>query len=417
MSSCFRDHAVFHKALKDAFEVIVNTSLAPPASASASAAVPLPGAVNQPQAGSASSSSAVSIAELMADYCDALLKKGGTKMNERAIMVALEHVVRLFNYLTDKDLFSEFYRKRLASRLLQQRSASTDAEKAMIGKLKMRCGAQFTSKLEGMMNDMENGGDESTAFADFVRDHAISLPCEFTVQTLTSGFWPSYPSDEVRLPAVMANCIEHFQAYYNTKTNNRKLRWLHGLGAVTVGGRFGRHRTDLVASAVQAALLMLFNEATELTVAQIMQHSGLDADNLKRQLRSMASGQFKILLKRPSEGYAPDHRMRVNLNFTSPQRRIRLPAATNKAVAGRDRAAAAESVGEDRKHAIEAGIVRVMKARKTLTHQQLIAEVTQQLMQYFQPDVKAIKKRIEDLIAREYLERDADKSNVYHYLA
>jgi hypothetical protein len=28
-----------------------------------------------------------------------------------------------------------------------------------------------------------------------------------------------------------------------------------------------------------------------------------------------------------------------------------------------------------------------------------------------------IKKRIEDLIAREYLERDATKSNVYKYLA
>jgi cullin 1 len=46
-----------------------------------------------------------------------------------------------------------------------------------------------------------------------------------------------------------------------------------------------------------------------------------------------------------------------------------------------------------------------------------VAEVTTQLMQYFQPDPKQIKKRIEDLIARDYLERDAEKSNTYHYLA
>ena len=34
-----------------------------------------------------------------------------------------------------------------------------------------------------------------------------------------------------------------------------------------------------------------------------------------------------------------------------------------------------------------------------------------------QPDFKAIKKRIEDLITRDYLERDKDNANMYKYLA
>jgi cullin 1 len=34
-----------------------------------------------------------------------------------------------------------------------------------------------------------------------------------------------------------------------------------------------------------------------------------------------------------------------------------------------------------------------------------------------QPDFKAIKKRIEDLITRDYLERDKDNANTYRYLA
>lgn len=34
-----------------------------------------------------------------------------------------------------------------------------------------------------------------------------------------------------------------------------------------------------------------------------------------------------------------------------------------------------------------------------------------------QPDFKAIKKRIEDLIARDYLERDKDNPNTFRYLA
>ena len=59
---------------------------------------------------------------------------------------------------------------------------------------------------------------------------------------------------------------------------------------------------------------------------------------------------------------------------------------------------------DSRVFAIEACAVRVMKSRKTLTHQQLLLEVMAQL-QFFKPTVKAIKKCFENLIDREYLER------------
>lgn len=73
-------------------------------------------------------------------------------------------------------------------------------------------------------------------------------------------------------------------------------------------------------------------------------------------------------------------------------------------------------VEEDRSIAIEAAIVRIMKARLTLAHQQLVAEVLSQLS-FFRPDPKVIKRRIEALIDREYLERDTDNPNTYKYMA
>ncbi len=72
---------------------------------------------------------------------------------------------------------------------------------------------------------------------------------------------------------------------------------------------------------------------------------------------------------------------------------------------------------QDRVHAVEAAIVRLMKARQTMEHAQLCAEVAQQMLPLFRPDPKAIKKRIDDLITREYLERDAKSSTTYRYLA
>lgn len=59
----------------------------------------------------------------------------------------LDKVVRLLAYVSDKDLFSEFYRKKLARRLLSERSASDDHERSILTRLKQQCGAAFTSKV------------------------------------------------------------------------------------------------------------------------------------------------------------------------------------------------------------------------------------------------------------------------------
>ena len=135
-------------------------------------------------------------------------------------------------------------------------------------------------------------------------------------------------------------------------------------------------------------------------------------------------------------------------------RKIRIPMASL------EESHNVKRVEEDRTIAIEAAIVRIMKARKTLAHQQLVAEVLTQLV-FFRPDPKVtshhiilhqeheqmktdtpcrspisftapaplnilsifpclmqvIKKRIEALIDREYLERDTENSSTYRYLA
>lgn len=75
-----------------------------------------------------------------------------------------------------------------------------------------------------------------------------------------------------------------------------------------------------------------------------------------------------------------------------------------------------EDMEAQRKYAMEAAIVRVMKTRKRLTHNDLVAEVIAQL-KTFRGDPKHMKRVIEDLIGRDYLERDDEDPSIYNYLA
>lgn len=74
-------------------------------------------------------------------------------------------------------------------------------------------------------------------------------------------------------------------------------------------------------------------------------------------------------------------------------------------------------VEEDRKPQIEAAIVRIMKSRRILDHNNIVTEVTRQLAPRFLPNPTVIKKRIESLLEREFLERDPTDRKLYRYLA
>lgn len=380
IKSDFAGHALFQKALKDAFVEIVNRN------------------VGQ-----------YTNAELMSTFCDRVLKSGGEKLSEAEVEDSLDRVVQLFSYLTDKDLFAEIYRNQLAKRLLNQRSASADAEKLMIAKLKMQCGTHFTSKMEGMLGDLAVGNDQRSEFESKMKQHKTSL--DFTVQVLTTGFWPTYKSPEVALPPHMSKCMDIFKEWHDNKHAKRKLTWMFSLGNASVRASFGRKTYDLQVSTLQAVALNAFNDGKTLSYEELEKLLNLDETILKPLMHSLSCAKYKIISKSPpSNKINNTDSFTASQRFSSNMRKIRIPMASLDATHNTKR------VEEDRSNAIEAAIVRIMKARKTLGHQQLIAEVLSQLA-FFKPNPRTIKLRIEALIDREYLERCVDNTNTYKYLA
>ena len=75
--------------------------------------------------------------ELLARFCDTLLKKSSKNPEEGELEETLKSVMIVFKYVEDKDVFQRFYSKMLAKRLIHDSSASEDAEESMITKLKV----------------------------------------------------------------------------------------------------------------------------------------------------------------------------------------------------------------------------------------------------------------------------------------
>ena len=62
-------------------------------------------------------------------------------------------------------------------------------------------------------------------------------------------------------------------------------------------------------------------------------------------------------------------------------------------------------------------IVKVMKSHKKIDHNRLIKECIKILSSKFVPDPQLIKRRIEGLIERDYMDRDKEDRTIYNYIA
>lgn len=118
---CFKKDQIFEKALKEAFEDFINKEFY--------------------------------TSNLLAKFINDVLTKD-SKIQLVDMEKTLDHVVTIYGYIRQKDVFEEKYHSFLANRLLTQKSNSDHAEKNMIGKLKNEAGYQWTSKLETMFKDV-----------------------------------------------------------------------------------------------------------------------------------------------------------------------------------------------------------------------------------------------------------------------
>ncbi|XP_069068159.1 cullin-4B isoform X1 [Pleurodeles waltl] len=381
---CFLKNEKFVNAMKEAFETFINKR------------------PNKP-------------AELIAKHVDSKLRAGNKEATDEELEKMLDKIMIIFRFIYGKDVFEAFYKKDLAKRLLVGKSASVDAEKSMLSKLKHECGAAFTSKLEGMFKDMELSKDIMVQFKQYMQNQNVPGNIELTVNILTMGYWPTYVPMEVHLPAEMVKLQEIFKTFYLGKHSGRKLQWQSTLGHCVLKAEFKEGKKELQVSLFQTLVLLMFNEGEEFTLEEIKLATGIEDGELRRTLQSLACGKARVLTKTPkSKDIEDGDKFTCNDDFKHKLFRIKINQIQMKETV-EEQASTTERVFQDRQYQIDAAIVRIMKMRKTLSHNLLVSEVYNQLKFPVKP--ADLKKRIESLIDRDYMERDKENPNQYNYVA
>ncbi|KAH0627568.1 hypothetical protein JD844_003431 [Phrynosoma platyrhinos] len=310
--------------------------------------------------------------ELLAKYCDNLLKKSAKGMTENEVEDKLTSFITVFKYIDDKDVFQ-----------------------------KQACGYEFTSKLHRMYTDMSVSADLNNKFNNFIKnqDTVVDLGISFQIYVLQAGAWPltQAPSSTFAIPQELEKSVQ--------MVGEVKMNYLCKPYVAMV-------------TTYQMAVLLAFNNSETVSYKDLQDSTQMNEKELTKTIKSLLDVKM-INHDSDKEDIEAESTFSLNMNFSSKRTKFKITTSMQKDTpqASIEMEQTRSAVDEDRKMYLQAAIVRIMKARKLLRHNALIQEVISQSRARFNPSISMIKKCIEVLIDKQYIERSQASADEYSYVA
>ncbi|KAF8308596.1 hypothetical protein DL93DRAFT_2063738 [Clavulina sp. PMI_390] len=352
--------------------------------------------------------------ELLAKYLDAEMRKGQQGSSDLEFRKKVDAAIGLYGFLSEHDVFRTYSLRLLGKRLLLQRSASDDFEKAFLKKLEADVDSEFEKGLK-MFEDIELS---RTQLADYHATHPSQS--FFSAYVLQESAWQKPPASAMpaanfTLPPVLQDPLDEFVRFYAQRQPKRKLTWAPGFGSVTLLTRFDKGEKALSLSLWQALVMLLFEDVDKLTFADIRAAVEIvDLDELKRTVQSLALGRRRVLTKRPQTVEVLDSDEFIfNRAFEDKSRNVRINTIQAQE-SPEERQAIEKEVDAFREGTVDAGIVRIMKGAKNLSHQELLIRTIEVVKRHFDLQPQYFKARVESLLDREYIAREGSG---YTYVA
>jgi cullin-4 len=287
-----------------------------------------------------------------------------------------------------------------------------------------------------MFRDIELSREEMAGYKNISEERNEKLAVDLNVSILSASSWPTYPTVNVIIPPQIKQAIDKFEAHYKLKHSGRKLEFKHALAHCQLKAKFPKGSKELVVSSFQAIVLLLFNglkQDEHMDYNYLKEATGLRKPSfpvnpspkltypapaeLNRTLQSLACAKIRPLTKHPkSREISPADTFTLNASFSDPKYRIKINTVQLKETPAENKETH-ERVAADRNYETQAAIVRILKARKRISHAELVAETIKATRSRGTLEVSGIKRNIDRLIEKEFLEREEDGQGWYAYIA
>lgn len=386
--------------------------------------------------GSKASSPESRCPELLANYCDMLLRRTplSKRLTSEQIEARLKDVLLVLKYVGNKDVFMRYHKAHLTRRLILDASADSEKEEDMVEWLReVGMPADYVNKLARMFQDIKVSEDLNFQFrAQVARHDAINI------KILNAGAWARGSERvTVSLPVELEDYIPEVEDFYKKKHSGRKLIWYHHMsnGTITFTNDVGRF--DLDVTTFQMAVLFAWNQRQHdrITYENLRLATELPDPELRRTLWSLVAfpklkRQLVVFSQNESGGVVTtakdftEHTLFwINQEFCLVKNgRTQKRGKIN--LVGRLQLSTERSQQEDN-HSIvqlrilrtQEAIIKILKMRKRIGNAALQTELVDILRNMFLPSKKMIKEQLEWLIEHKYMRRDDDDINTFIYMA
>lgn len=353
------------------------------------------------------------LAAVLASMLNALLRGCKTVTDEPAAELQAQKILTTATFLLDQDVFIEFCRSNAAARCLSGKMGSRNAEHNVLEQMKCVFGQVAVTSLCRMVQDFT-----------FAEEPPFEIEgVEVRRRVLRMSLWPQLPIlPAAILPPELSVLCAKVQDHYvggNPEHSGRELQTIHGYGFVEMVTTFPEGGTKTITmTLLQAAVVFLLQNTVDqsATVADIRCGLGLSLGTVQPILGSMMARPSILCKDSAKKSISDTDVISVSTKCTEKLRNFSLPVPQ----ISNDAAVVDATIQAERKFAMHAVIVRLMKARKTLSEQALIAEAKTQIVlaKRFCPTDGDVKTAIAKLTQEPaYLVKSTEDDSVYNYVA
>lgn len=358
----------------------------------------------------------VNVVSILSNYINYLL----TAKHTLDLNKEFNKIINIFVYIDNKDEFKINYIRGLSRRLLEnQDSLNIENEELLYNIItKQQGSSEYHEPLE-MIKTYKTSQDEINKFKQSLTYEKIreEKGIDFAPRVLKKIGFEVDTKDTFIPPPEIKDIIDEFVQDYKIKngTERKKIEFIYK-NSPFITEFIGKNNKKffITCSMYQGTILYLMDakENKTISIDELMEKTNLSFTSLLLSLEPLV--KIGLIIKN-------DRNYTINTEFDNEINKGRVKIILRDAISIEKQSKIEkedkEAIKLNKDIFIDAVIVRKMKSSKTVNYEDLTGFVFLQTKGRYTITNDDIKRRIETLVDREYIRRDDENRNLFHYIA